>query len=255
MPGFTPANLAALQGDAFGIVNSLFAALAFLGIIATILLQSRELELQREELRLTREEITKTVEAQQSTAESQERSADALSRQAESLFQAAYLNALTSLRESQQSTKEPATQFGITPHASITSKLELIVSGFASTFAASNEALKWRAEQLSIIEEISRHNQNLRQHLSCSTNDFQAARRAFSAAVRLRSYLEDLNDRFDPEAWSHLELFTLWTVREWIAKELSEEPSTSNDIFKLLDVINRCVDDISEWLATISLSG
>ena len=39
-------------GDLFGGVNALFTGLAFAGVIYTILLQRRELELQREELRL-----------------------------------------------------------------------------------------------------------------------------------------------------------------------------------------------------------
>jgi len=44
-------------GDMFGVVNALFSGLAFIGIIYTILLQSRELQLQRRELSLTRAEI------------------------------------------------------------------------------------------------------------------------------------------------------------------------------------------------------
>ena len=44
-------------GDMFGVVNALFSGLAFIGIIYTILLQSRELQLQRRELTLTRTEI------------------------------------------------------------------------------------------------------------------------------------------------------------------------------------------------------
>ncbi len=44
-------------GDMFGVVNALFSGLAFIGIIYTILLQSRELQMQRRELMLTRTEI------------------------------------------------------------------------------------------------------------------------------------------------------------------------------------------------------
>jgi len=44
-------------GDMFGAVNALFAGLAFAGIIVTVYLQKRELELQRDELAQTREEI------------------------------------------------------------------------------------------------------------------------------------------------------------------------------------------------------
>lgn len=44
-------------GDMFGVVNALFSGLAFAGIIFTVLLQSRELQLQRRELSLTRAEL------------------------------------------------------------------------------------------------------------------------------------------------------------------------------------------------------
>lgn len=45
------------RGDAFGMVNSLFVGLAFVGLIVAIALQSQELRLQRGELELTREEM------------------------------------------------------------------------------------------------------------------------------------------------------------------------------------------------------
>jgi hypothetical protein len=51
-------------GDIFGGVNALFTGLAFAGLIYTILLQRRELELQRDERRLTREELHRSAEAQ-----------------------------------------------------------------------------------------------------------------------------------------------------------------------------------------------
>lgn len=44
-------------GDSFGAINSLFAGLAFAGVIFAIILQKRELELQRQELKETRGEI------------------------------------------------------------------------------------------------------------------------------------------------------------------------------------------------------
>lgn len=54
-------------GDMFGVVNALFAGLAFAGVIYTILLQRKELELQREELRLTRDELRRSAEAQENS--------------------------------------------------------------------------------------------------------------------------------------------------------------------------------------------
>jgi len=77
-------------GDMFGGVNSLFSGLAFLGIILTIFLQSKELSLQREELRFTRKELERTASAQ-------EKSEIALRRQAENLKISAELSALNTL--------------------------------------------------------------------------------------------------------------------------------------------------------------
>ena len=54
-------------GDMFGAVNALFSGLAFAGVIYTILLQRKELELQREELVATREELARSASAQEST--------------------------------------------------------------------------------------------------------------------------------------------------------------------------------------------
>lgn len=50
-------NKAGVFGDSFGILTSLFSALAFAGMIITILLQKEELGLQRKELSDTRQEI------------------------------------------------------------------------------------------------------------------------------------------------------------------------------------------------------
>lgn len=50
-------NKAGVFGDSFGILTSLFSALAFTGMIITILLQKEELGLQRKELADTRQEI------------------------------------------------------------------------------------------------------------------------------------------------------------------------------------------------------
>lgn len=52
-------ELQGVFGDKFGAVNALFSALAFAGIIFTIILQKKELKLQREELSDTREEFIK----------------------------------------------------------------------------------------------------------------------------------------------------------------------------------------------------
>ncbi|MEP3630693.1 MAG: putative phage abortive infection protein [Hyphomicrobiales bacterium] len=49
-------------GDLFGAATSLFSGLAFAGLISTLLMQRRELELQREQLRIQNEELTDTRE-------------------------------------------------------------------------------------------------------------------------------------------------------------------------------------------------
>lgn len=64
-------------GDMFGAVNALFSGLAFAGIIYTILLQRRELELQREELRATRGEMARAASAQENSQRALELQVDA----------------------------------------------------------------------------------------------------------------------------------------------------------------------------------
>ena len=57
-------------GDQFGAVNALFSGLAFAGLIYTIILQRRDLELQRNDLKLQREELALTrKEMEDQTAE------------------------------------------------------------------------------------------------------------------------------------------------------------------------------------------
>jgi|GEM_PF-5396804 len=51
--------------NTFGLVNALFAALAFGGVIWAIRLQTRELELQRLEIEETRDELRRSADAQQ----------------------------------------------------------------------------------------------------------------------------------------------------------------------------------------------
>lgn len=57
-------------GDQFGAVNALFSGLAFTGLIYTIILQRRDLELQRRDLKLQRDELALTrQEMEEQTAE------------------------------------------------------------------------------------------------------------------------------------------------------------------------------------------
>ena len=64
-------NKYGVYGDLFGCFNSLMSALAFGGLIYTIILQRKDLELQRDELKLTREELKRQAEAQEKSVTEQ----------------------------------------------------------------------------------------------------------------------------------------------------------------------------------------
>ena len=57
--------------DKFDALNSLFAGLAFVGMLCTLIMQRQELSLQREELKMTREELALTRLAAQDQADIQ----------------------------------------------------------------------------------------------------------------------------------------------------------------------------------------
>lgn len=86
---------AGLWGDSFGFVNALLSSLAFAGVLVTLWMQRRELQLQREEMKLNRAELEATREEHQRMAAAQEASENRL-------FLAAYMNALESLRQFSQ---------------------------------------------------------------------------------------------------------------------------------------------------------
>ena len=77
-------------GDLFGAVNALFSGLAFAGLIYTIILQKRDLEMQREEVKMNRSELKKSASAQQ-------KSEKALSQQVEQMKVTSRLNALNTI--------------------------------------------------------------------------------------------------------------------------------------------------------------
>lgn len=85
-------------GDAFNILNTFFTALAFIGLIVTILLQRKDLALQREELKLQREEMKRQCEEQKRQANEFEAQNRLMKiQQFESLFfkQLEYMNYLS----------------------------------------------------------------------------------------------------------------------------------------------------------------
>ncbi len=77
-------------GDLFGAVNALFSGLAFAGLIYTIILQKRDLEMQRTEIKMNRAELKKSAAAQQ-------KSEKALSEQVEQMKVISRLNALNTI--------------------------------------------------------------------------------------------------------------------------------------------------------------
>jgi hypothetical protein len=79
-------------GDNFGFVNSLFAALALVGVEVAIILQIQELKLQRKELRASRKEMKRSTTAQQVLEE-------ALTQQVRFFSLTAYMNALNTAIE------------------------------------------------------------------------------------------------------------------------------------------------------------
>ncbi len=60
-----------VYGDFFGSINTFVSALAFAGLIYTIMLQRTDLRLQREELQLTREELKRQATAQENSVSEQ----------------------------------------------------------------------------------------------------------------------------------------------------------------------------------------
>jgi hypothetical protein len=77
-------------GDLFGAVNGLFSGLAFAGLIYTIVLQKRDLQMQRDEIRMNRTELKKSAKAQV-------KSEKALTEQVEQMKITSKLNALNTI--------------------------------------------------------------------------------------------------------------------------------------------------------------
>jgi hypothetical protein len=73
-------------GSMFGIVDTLFAGLAFAGVIYAIILQRHELELQRKELELTRQELERSAAAQESSEKSLSEQVRISQRQLEAVY-------------------------------------------------------------------------------------------------------------------------------------------------------------------------
>lgn len=74
-------NHLGVYGDFFGSINAFVSALAFAGLIFTIVLQRRDLQLQRLELQLTREELKRQAEAQENSVKEQSAQVELLKEQ------------------------------------------------------------------------------------------------------------------------------------------------------------------------------
>lgn len=74
-------NKLGVYGDFFGSINAFVSALAFAGLIYTIILQRKDLRLQREELQLTREELKRQATAQEYSANEQAAQVELLKEQ------------------------------------------------------------------------------------------------------------------------------------------------------------------------------
>jgi hypothetical protein len=151
---------AGLWGDSFGFVNALLSALAFAGVLVTLWMQRRELQLQREEMKLTRTEMEATREEHNRMAKAQEASENRL-------FLAAYMNALESLRQLSQwrMTADPALTKtasypvveGLVIQARVSQSLQILVRDLEPEIRKIHPALSivteegswvWRLEQL-----------------------------------------------------------------------------------------------------------
>jgi hypothetical protein len=123
--------------------------LAFGGVIVAILMQRQELQLQRRELHATLDEIKKTREAQ-------EQSQLALNQQANWLFNAAYLNALSSLQEFYIAGQDAPHKFTVTPQAKVQSLIETIITRLESKGGVGVYARE-RAAAISLIMHLRNH--------------------------------------------------------------------------------------------------
>jgi len=181
------ATAASQFGDAFGIVNALFAGLAFAGVVVAIYLQMQELRLQRKELRETRAELRRSAEAQ-------EKSLAAFKVQAESLLTAAYLNALNSLR---QSYADEIQTFAVSrkiksEHRRLRGRLEKTVEHLASTVPGlrADETLKedqekWWIEELRALYDQFQINWETEQGSAPANGDVGEGRQRAEMLLRL----------------------------------------------------------------------
>lgn len=114
-------------GDSAGLANAIVSGMAFAVLVATILLQSRELELQREELSAQRTEMEGQRAALEETAQAQRLTSEALGKQLTLAERDARLRGLASVLE---------------VYDQITTRAENRVRGITST-GTRNRELVW----------------------------------------------------------------------------------------------------------------
>lgn len=93
----------------YNALNTLFSGLAFAGVIFTVLLQKKELQLQREELSNTREELRRAADAQQKSEEALKIQAESMKIQARILVIRQTLDSLEIYESSLKKTKDSVT--------------------------------------------------------------------------------------------------------------------------------------------------
>lgn len=81
-------------GDSFGVTNSLFSGLAFIGLVVAIHLQREDIKKQSDQLELQREELVLTRKELRRAAVAQEESREAVARQSLLQAKAAHLQAM-----------------------------------------------------------------------------------------------------------------------------------------------------------------
>jgi len=144
----TPEQLGQI-GDWHGLTNSLFAALAFAGVIGALLLQLRAINLQQRELKLQREELILARQEFKRSAEAQEASTRELRRQVQAPI-------VLELMRDMRSEEMRAALMGLTGWAKTNHAIESDVQGKPRQFHWQFTKFKMGSEQ-SVVARDGKH--------------------------------------------------------------------------------------------------
>ncbi|MEX1028164.1 MAG: hypothetical protein WD049_09195 [Candidatus Paceibacterota bacterium] len=198
---------AAQWGDSFGFVNALLSALVFAGVLVTLWMQRRELQLQREEMKLTRQELKATRQEHRRMVETQQESE-------KRLFLASYMNALESLRQLSQwrmtadPTMDKLATFpvveGLVVQARVSQSLQILVRDLEPEIRKLHPSLSIVTEEGSHVwrlEELLRvylNIQSLIETHAVRSDDPEAFEEAVNIARLQLKRLEELRHVFGP---------------------------------------------------------